>query len=139
MPETDAGRYGINAMELLINGMLKLGAKKRFFKAKVFGGCTIVMNRPEYGNFMCVGEVNSRFIREFLACEGIPLVAANLGGREGRVIHFSSGDYAVYMRKIRSEGRSLRLAMRDRNCWLHAIEEQERREAAMSNVELWGQ
>ena len=35
---TDAGRYGINAMELLINDMMKLGAVKARLKAKVFGG-----------------------------------------------------------------------------------------------------
>ena len=35
---TDAGRYGINAMELLINEMYKLGARRSCLKAKAFGG-----------------------------------------------------------------------------------------------------
>jgi chemotaxis protein CheD len=138
MTETEAGRYGVNAMELLINAMLKLGAEKRLFKAKVFGGSTIIGNDSESDNFICVGAVNSKFIREFLAYEDIPLVAENLGGKEGRVIHFSYSDFAVYMRKIKSADRSRRIAMRDRNCWLHAISEQEKQDKEMSNVELWG-
>lgn len=135
--ESEAGRYGINAMELLINGMLKIGAEKRYLRAKAFGGSTIVENSSEVGNFLCVGDVNCKFIRDFLACEGIPLLAENLGGREGRVIHFSYGDYAVYVRKIRSADRSRRIAMHDRECWLHAISEQEKQGSGLSNVELW--
>ena len=139
MIEADAGRYGIHSMELLINEMLKLGAQKPFFKAKAFGGGTILKNdNGSVGNFFCVGEVNVKFIREFLDKEEIPLVAENLGGNEGRVIHFSSGDYAVYVRKIKSANRSRQLAMRDRDCWLHAIEEQEKVRSLYDNVELWG-
>jgi chemotaxis protein CheD len=138
LPTTEAGRYGINAMELLINAMLKLGAEKRLFQAKVFGGSTIVGDDSDADNFFCVGAVNSKFIREFLACEEIPLIAENLGGKEGRVIHFSYGDFAVYMRKIISADRSRRIAIRDRECWLHAITEQEKQDKEMSNVELWG-
>jgi chemotaxis protein CheD len=138
MIEADAGRYGIHSMELLINEMLKLGAQKRFFKAKAFGGSTILKQSiGAIGNFFCVGEVNSKFIKEFLDKEEIPLVAEDLGGNEGRVIHFSSGDHAVYVRKIKSAHRSRQLAMRDRDCWLHAIGEQEKVKSLADNVELW--
>ena len=34
----DSARYGINAMELLINKMLSLDARRRSLRAKVFGG-----------------------------------------------------------------------------------------------------
>ena len=137
MTQTEAGRYGIHSMELLINEMLKLGAEKRLLKAKAFGGGTIIDRDSETSNFKCVGEVNSRFIREFLAFERIPLIAENLGGKEGRVIHFSYGDFAVYMRKLRSADKTKSLVMRDRDCWRHAIEKQEKADV-MNNVELWG-
>lgn len=136
MNQTEAGRYGIHSMELIINEMLKLGAEKRFLKAKAFGGGTIIDRDSEAGSFKCVGEVNSRFIREFLALERIPLISENLGGKDGRVIHFSYGDFAVYMRRLKSEDRTKSLAMRDRDCWLHAIEQQ-KQAGAWSNVELW--
>ena len=39
---TEAGRYGIHAMELLINDMMKLGAQRARLQAKVFGGGAIL-------------------------------------------------------------------------------------------------
>ena len=130
---TDAGRYGVHAMELLVNEMMRLGAGRKNLRAKAFGGATIMSNPAEEGNFVCVGQVNARFIREFLANEGIPLLAEDLGGEKGRVIHFSNGDYAVLVRKI-ERTRSERLARRDREVWRRAIE---RQEAAMPSVDLW--
>lgn len=130
---TEAGRYGVHAMELLINNMMRLGADRKALRAKAFGGATIMSNAADAGNFVCVGDVNARFIREFLANEGIPLLAEDLGGEKGRVIHFSNGDYAVLVRKI-ERGRSERLARRDREVWRRAIE---RQETTMPSVDLW--
>jgi chemotaxis protein CheD len=121
---SEAGRYGIHAMELLINEMMHIGAERRRISAKIFGGATILQRSGSVGNFFCVGEVNCRFIREFLAEERIPIIAQELGGEKGRVIHFSNGDYAVYLRKI-EHSSSERIAQRDRSCWLKAIEVQE--------------
>jgi len=134
---TEAGRYGINAMELLINEMLNLGAKKQFIKAKAFGGSTLIGNGKSDTNILNVGAVNSKFIREFLTHEAIPLVAENLGGKEGRMIHFSFGDFVVYMRKIKSADKSKRIAIRDRKCWEHVIIEQQKHEDMIKNIELW--
>ncbi len=130
---TEAGRYGVHAMELLINEMMRLGANRKSLRAKAFGGATITTNSADAGNFVCVGDVNARFIREFLANEGIPLLAEDLGGEKGRVIHFSNGDYTVLVRKI-ERLRSERLARRDREVWRRAIE---RQEATMPSIDLW--
>jgi len=86
--------------------MLNLGAEKRHLKTKAFGGGTFFDRDSETSNFKCVGEVNSRFIREFLGFERIPLMAENLGGKEGRVIHFSYGDFAVYVRRIKDADKT---------------------------------
>lgn len=136
MTLTETGRYGVHSMELLINAMLKLGAEKRLVKAKAFGGSSLMGQEDDTSSFNGVGEANILFIREFLANERIPLLAEHLGGKEGRVIHFSFGDFAVYMRRMKSANKSKSLAMRDRDCWLHAIAEQERQSGAM-NIELW--
>lgn len=137
MTRTEAGRYGVHSMELLINEMFRQGAEKRYLKAKAFGGSMIIGSDPDASNFRSVGEVNSMFIREFLTCEQIPLIAENFGGKEGRVIHFSYRDFAVYMRRIKSADKSKSLAIRDRNCWMNAVAEQERHRDNMNNVELW--
>jgi chemotaxis protein CheD len=130
---SEAGRYGIHAMELLINDMMHKGADRRSLRAKVFGGAGIFKNSKQAGNFMCVGEVNCHFIREFLVNEDIPLDAEDLGGELGRVIHFSNGDFTVYQRKI-GHNRSRQLAVRDRHCWQTAIAVQEK---MMPVVEYW--
>jgi len=98
---TEAGRYGVHAMELIINGMLKLGARKENFRAKVFGGASLLVGGHAADNFNGVGETNCRFIIEFLENEEIKLVASDLGGNEGRVIRFHSRDFSVYQRKIK--------------------------------------
>lgn len=130
---SEAGRYGIHAMELLINEMIKKGAQRRLLKAKVFGGANIMINKESVGNFACVSEVNCRFIREFLKNEDIPVVAEDLGKDHGRVIHFSNGDFSVYVRKI-GHKRSESLVRRDRDCWQQAIEMQEK---TLPAVDLW--
>lgn len=97
---SEAGRYGIHAMELLINSMLRKGANKNFIRAKAFGGGSVLAgsNKPDY--HFNIGEMNSQFIVDFLHNENIPIDTYNLRGDFGRVIHFASSDYSVYMRRI---------------------------------------
>ncbi|NEV64880.1 chemotaxis protein CheD [Thiorhodococcus minor] len=99
--DSEAGRYGIHAMELLINALLKLGAQRRSLKAKAFGGGNVLGSScDDPSGFPCVGTANIRFVREFLEKDGIPLVAADLGGSFGRQIAFTNLDYSVLVRKI---------------------------------------
>jgi chemotaxis protein CheD len=130
---SEAGRYGIHAMELLINDMMAKGANRRLLRAKIFGGATLMNREAEAGNFTCVGQVNCQFIREFLEAEAIPVDAEDLGGTFGRVIHFSNGDYSVHRRKIGAT-RSKLLAQRDRQCWQTAIEKQR---DSQTLVDIW--
>jgi chemotaxis protein CheD len=132
---TEAGRYGVHAMELLINEMLSRGARRSTIAAKVFGGAAIMTDRTKVGNFHCVGDVNCRFVKEFLRNEDIPLVAADLGGKEGRVIYFDIRDYGVYVRKIRSR-LSLAVAERDRKAWKESVTEDAGMKAD-GPVDLW--
>lgn len=130
---SEAGRYGIHAMELLINEMLKKGAKRNQLRAKAFGGGSIFLTPEKQDNFFCVGEVNTRFIREFLKNDGIPLVAENLGGEQARIIHFLFEDFSVHVRKIRTTAPDL--VQTERQFWLKAIETQEK---TMPQAEVWG-
>lgn len=131
---SEAGRYGIHAMELLINEMLKLGAKRQNLKAKAFGGGSIYLNTEIKDNFFCVGDVNSRFIREFLKNDGIPLVAEDLGGERARIIHFLYDDFSVHVKKI-NKTTAPNLVQNERQFWLRTIEKQESTEAP---TEVWG-
>lgn len=119
---TEAGRYGIHSMELLINKMLKLGAERENLKAKVFGGASM-WDKAKGDNFFCVGNVNSRFIQEFLHNEGIPIVTSDLEGDKGRVIYFSFGDFSVYVRKIQKTVGA-NVVMKERKFWERSIKAQ---------------
>jgi chemotaxis protein CheD len=131
---SEAGRYGIHAMELLINEMLKLGAKRSNLRAKAFGGGSIYLSAELKDNFFCVGDINNRFIREFLKNDGIPLVAEDLGGENARIIHFLYDDFSVHVKKI-SKTTDPNLVQNERQFWLKTIESQEK---APSETEVWG-
>lgn len=138
--ETEAGRYGVHAMELLINKIIRAGARRERLQAKAFGGAAILSNSQSGDNFHCVGFVNCRFIKEFLATERIPLMSADLGGEHGRVIYFDTRDFSVYVRKIRKT-QSIKLAQRDHTIWQREIREHElaiRPDVTTeTNVDLW--
>ncbi len=122
--ETDAGRYGINAMELLINDMIKLGAKRSHLKAKVFGGASVLGMAVKETKFLAVSEVNQRFIRDYCATERIPIVSEDLGGDRGRVIHFLSDSYKVYRRYIQKT-ETENIEAEELDYWSRALEEPE--------------
>ncbi len=131
---SEAGRYGVHAMELLINRMLELGAQKRYMRAKVFGGATILTAQNGQETFACVGEVNCRFICEFLKNEQIPVTARDLGGPLGRVIVFSHSDFSVFARKIASTTK-IRIAEQEKQYWQKRLAQQKAK--SEKNVELW--
>ena len=75
-------RYGAYAIELLINGLLRQGAERGRLQAKMFGGASMM------GNLRDIGASNAAFARRFLADEGIPCLAASVGGTSARRIRF---------------------------------------------------
>lgn len=73
---------GINAMELLINDILKLGGQRDRLRAKAFGGAKMVAGLSDIGN------ANSAFTLDFLKNEGITCESHSLGGEAARHIMF---------------------------------------------------
>jgi chemotaxis protein CheD len=69
-----SGRYGIFAMEMLINELLKLGATRSRLRAKVFGGGRVIKGMTSIN----VGERNAEFVLEFLGNERIPVVSQDM-------------------------------------------------------------
>lgn len=78
----DATRYGVHLMELLINGLLKQGARRDRLEAKIFGGAKTI------ATFSNVGEQNATFAVQFLKDEGIPVVGSSTGGEHGRKVEY---------------------------------------------------
>jgi chemotaxis protein CheD len=69
-----SGRYGSFAMELLINEMIKLGARRETMQAKVFGGAQVMAGFTS----MNVGERNTAFVMEYLSTERIPVISQDV-------------------------------------------------------------
>lgn len=87
LPEAPDGapgdrRYGVQAMELLINGLLARGARRDRLRAKVFGGGRMTRGMAD------IGGRNSEFVRRFLRDEGIPIDGQSLGGEAARRVQF---------------------------------------------------
>jgi len=80
-----SGRYGMFAMESLINEIMKKGGRKEKLIAKVFGGGHVLNFRKSDGN---VPDANINFAKTYLGFEEIPIQASDLGGNAGRKIIF---------------------------------------------------
>ena len=79
-----SARYGTYAMEILINHLLKMGARRNNLEAKVFGGGRVMATLSSSQ----VGERNARFVRTFLRTEGIPTAAEDLLDSYPRKVYF---------------------------------------------------
>ncbi|WP_229738135.1 chemotaxis protein CheD [Sinisalibacter lacisalsi] len=77
--------HGVNGMELLINGLLRLGADRARLRAKVFGGARMVAGLSD------AGAKNGAFVQDYLAREGIDHVAGDIGGTRARRVEFWPG------------------------------------------------
>jgi chemotaxis protein CheD len=91
-----AGRYGAYAMELLINEMMKRGAKRERLEAKVFGGGQVMRNFST----MNVGEQNVKFIEQFLAAERITIVSRDVLDIHPRKVCLFPGSARALCKKL---------------------------------------
>ena len=93
---TTSARYGSYAMEILINQLLKHGGRRERFEAKVFGGGNVLRGFTVNQ----VGTRNAEFVRGYLAAEGIPIVAEDLGDVHPRKIFYFPRDGRVMVKKL---------------------------------------
>ncbi len=96
-PASRSARYGTYAMELLINRLMRHGARKQTMEAKVFGGGSVMPDLRTSG----VGESNARFIVDYLRKEGIQVAAQDLLDVCARKIYFFPATGRVLVKKLR--------------------------------------
>lgn len=97
-PLSSSARYGVYAMEILINELIKLGARRERLEAKVFGGGNVLRGFTASN----VGERNAEFVLKFLETEKIPVLARDLVGIYPRKVYFFPGDGKVMVKTLRS-------------------------------------
>ncbi|MDQ3259601.1 MAG: chemoreceptor glutamine deamidase CheD [Pseudomonadota bacterium] len=91
-----SARYGAYAMEVLINQLLSLGAKRDRLEAKVFGGGRVLAGMTD------VGQRNAEFVREYLRHERIKISAQDLGNTYPRKVYFFPQTGKVLVKQLRT-------------------------------------
>jgi chemotaxis protein CheD len=91
-----SARYGTYAMEILINHLMKLGARRGSLEAKVFGGGRVMATLTSSQ----VGDRNSSFVLDFLKTEGIPVRAQDLLDVHPRKVYFFPSSGRVLVKKL---------------------------------------
>ena len=90
-------RYGLWAMEYLINEILKYGGQRQRLKAKLFGGGRVLP-----GITTDVGSQNCQFAQDYLENEGIPIISSDLGGPFPRKVLFYPNSGKAMVKKLQS-------------------------------------
>ena len=99
-----SGRYGSYAMELLINEMIKLGARRETMQAKVFGGGQVMHTFTT----MNVGERNTQFVLDYLQTERIAVISKDvLDIHPRKVCYFPATGKAMVKRLAHSHPETL--------------------------------
>lgn len=78
----EAQRYGLYAMELLVNDMIKKGAARATMRAHLYGGANL------HSGMRAIGTENARFAEEFLRNDRIHLARSDTGGDQARRLDF---------------------------------------------------
>ena len=79
-----SARYGMYAMEMLINRLVAMGAQRQHLEAKVFGGGQVMADLRSSQ----VGSRNAAFVLRYLKEESIAVVARDLEGLYPRKVYF---------------------------------------------------
>ncbi len=83
-------------MEVLVNHLLKMGARRSQLEAKIFGGGAVMSSLTSSQ----VGERNASFAIEYLRTEGIPIAASDLLDVYPRKLYYFPVSGRVLMKKL---------------------------------------
>lgn len=97
-PVSISARYGSYAMEMMINQLLKIGARRSNLEAKLFGGGSVLRGFSNVN----VGTRNAEFAQDYLLNENIPVVSKDLLDNCPRKIYFFPASGRVLVKKLRN-------------------------------------
>lgn len=95
-PLSASARYGAYAMEVLINQLFALGARRERLEAKVFGAARVLPGMSD------IGERNAAFAIDYLKRESIRVLAEDLGHNEPCKIYYFAQTGRVLLKRLRS-------------------------------------
>ncbi|MBI5752787.1 MAG: chemoreceptor glutamine deamidase CheD [Hydrogenophilales bacterium] len=97
-PLSTSTRYGTYAMEMLINHLLKLGARRQCLEAKLFGGGNVMQGFTVNK----VGTRNAEFALSYLETEQISVVSKDLLDIHPRKVYYFPQTGRVLVKKLRN-------------------------------------
>lgn len=103
-------RYGVHAMELLINAMMQAGAARERMCGHLYGGANIVAGLGQ------IGSSNAAFAKRFMETEGLQVKRCDLGGTSARKVEFLPYDgrvRALIVKDVVLETRPQRIVAHD--------------------------
>ncbi len=89
-------RYGGQAMEHLLAGVIGAGADRKLLQAKVFGGASVI-DAFRHRN---LGGDNVELALRFLERAGIPVLERDVGERGGRKLVFHTDSGAAWVKRL---------------------------------------
>lgn len=92
-------RYGTYAMEVLINELIKAGARRENMEAKVFGGGNVLRGFTAIN----VGERNAKFVLDYLRAERMRIIAEDLNDIYPRKVYYFPRTGRVLVKKLKVE------------------------------------
>jgi chemotaxis protein CheD len=88
------------AIDHLLSGMSRLGARPEELEIKLFGGSASLTLPHQSTVPMGVGDRNIQIARQTLKEMGLPVVKADTGGRNGRKLMFLSHTGGVWLKRL---------------------------------------
>jgi chemotaxis protein CheD len=120
-----SARFGSHAMEVLINALLKRGARRDRLEVKLFGGSRILTSMTD------IGARNVAFIRNFVVVEGLQVLAADLGSMHPRRVLYFPDTGRVRVKRLQTIDTA-QVASREQ-LYLERL----RSSASLSDIELF--
>jgi len=96
-PVSESMRYGTYAMEVLINQLLRNGARRENLEAKIFGGGNVLRSFTTTN----VGDRNALFVRKFLKDESIRVAGEDLLDIYPRKVYYFPKTGRVLVKKLK--------------------------------------
>lgn len=91
-------RYGNNAMEMLLNEILKRGGQKSRLTVKAFGAGNVLSINAN------IGEKNQDFLKYYIRDEGLKIETCDLGGDFPRRVAFFPATGKAFVKLLRRAG-----------------------------------
>lgn len=96
---SNIAKFADTAIVKLIDDMIKAGANRRRFVAKIAGGAQMFAFTSQ-SDSMKVGQRNAESVRKILKEMSIPILADDTGGNYGRTIEFYSTTGVLLIKTI---------------------------------------